>query len=553
MKPALPQDEIQRIQALQALGILDTPPEERFDRLTRLVATFLNVPIALISLVDSERQWFKSRVGLASEETSRDVSFCAHAIHFDDLFVVKNAQQDKRFADNPLVRQEPRIRFYAGQPLHAPDGSRVGTLCAIDSKPRELKPHEYQALRDLAAIAETELRLADIQTLQEEIGKQKRLQEAKEAELNQFFHLSLDLFCILDLDGNFVRLNPAFENTLGWFIHELEHESFFQRVHPDDRDTTAHHIHKLPHLEATLCFENRYLHKDGSYRWILWSFRPLPKTHKLYAVARDVTANKKQMMELASAKEVAEQANQIKSEFLANMSHELRTPLNSVIGFSNLLMVNEGGHLSETELSYLDRILNNGKHLLALINQILDLSKVEAGHSEVCLQPIDICELVHELFQLFEPQIAERPIQLVLDSPLRHIEIQSDRSKLKQILTNLIDNAIKFTEQGQITVHLELQPNTHNLHHISVSDTGIGIPTSHLQTIFQAFSQVDSGTNRKHGGTGLGLAISRSLCETLGYHLTATSQLDQGSTFTIHTTPLHTLSSSPTEHQHKQS
>ncbi|TNE52337.1 MAG: PAS domain S-box protein [Deltaproteobacteria bacterium] len=537
MKPAIPQDELQRIQALHALGILDTPPEERFDRLTRLVATLLNVPIALISLVDSERQWFKSKVGLAVEETSRDVSFCAHAIHFDDLFVVNNAEQDKRFADNPLVRQEPRIRFYAGQPLHASDGSRVGTLCAIDSKPRELKPHEHQALQDLAAIAETELRLADIQALQKEIGKQKQLQEAKEAELNQFFHLSIDLFCILDRNGNFVRLNPAFENTLGWSTHELAHESFFRHVHPEDRDSTAHHIHELSQKETTLCFENRYQHKDGSYRWILWSFRPLPKTHKLYAVARDVTDNKRQMMELSYAKEVAEQASQTKSEFLANMSHELRTPLNSVIGFSNLLMVNQDGHLSDTELSYLDRILNNGKHLLELINQILDLSKVEAGHSEVCLQPVNVCGLINELFQLFEPQISGRPIELVLDSPLPRIEIHSDRSKLKQILTNLIGNAIKFTDQGRITVHLELQPHTDSLHHISVSDTGIGIPTSHLQTIFQAFSQVDSGANRKHGGTGLGLAISRSLCQTLGYHLTATSQLHQGSTFTIHTTP----------------
>jgi DNA-binding response OmpR family regulator/phosphoribosyl 1,2-cyclic phosphodiesterase len=157
MKGPLPANERERIWALRRLNILDTPPEERFDRLTRLARRLFEVPIALVSLVDSERQWFKSCQGLAVRETPREVAFCAHAILSLDALVVSDALKDERFADNPIVTGEPHVRFYAGQPLAAPDGSRVGTLCIIDHRPRELSESDLEALRDLAALVEQEL------------------------------------------------------------------------------------------------------------------------------------------------------------------------------------------------------------------------------------------------------------------------------------------------------------------------------------------------------------------------------------------------------------
>ncbi len=157
IKAPIPEDEPQRLQALRGLRVLDSPPEERFDRLTRLARRLFDVPIALISLVDSDRQWFKSCQGLGVRETSREVAFCAHAILGADVMVVQDALQDSRFADNPLVRGEPRVRFYAGQPLSAPDGSRVGTLCIVDHRPRQLVEPDLQALRDLGVLVEQEL------------------------------------------------------------------------------------------------------------------------------------------------------------------------------------------------------------------------------------------------------------------------------------------------------------------------------------------------------------------------------------------------------------
>lgn len=155
--PPIPPDERARLAALRALNILDTPPEERFDRLTRLAQRTFNVPIALISLVDENRQWFKSCQGLLVTETPRDISFCGHAILESALMIVPDTTKDPRFSDNPLVTGEPFIRFYAGQPLRVRDGGRIGTLCLIDRVPRELDAEQRRALRDLADLVQEQL------------------------------------------------------------------------------------------------------------------------------------------------------------------------------------------------------------------------------------------------------------------------------------------------------------------------------------------------------------------------------------------------------------
>ena len=173
-KPVLPPDEHKRLAALRALGVLDSGPEERFDRLTRLARRIFQVPIALVSLVDENRQWFKSCDGLATSETPRDISFCGHAILGDGVFVIADTLQDSRFSDNPLVTGDPHIRFYAGCPLKAQDRHRLGTLCIIDHRPRTLDPGEMQALKDLAAIVEAELaatRLAVVDELTQVLNR----------------------------------------------------------------------------------------------------------------------------------------------------------------------------------------------------------------------------------------------------------------------------------------------------------------------------------------------------------------------------------------------
>ncbi len=174
MKPPVPAHEAERLAALRATGILDTPPEERFDRYTRLIRRILNTPIALVSLVDRERQWFKSRMGLDAEQTRRDISFCGHAIVQGDVLVVEDARADHRFQDNPLVNGDPNVRFYAGAPLTSPDGHVLGTLCVIDHEPRAISADELESLKDIAAMVSGEMAALQLATVDPLTGLSNR-------------------------------------------------------------------------------------------------------------------------------------------------------------------------------------------------------------------------------------------------------------------------------------------------------------------------------------------------------------------------------------------
>jgi signal transduction histidine kinase/CheY-like chemotaxis protein len=235
--------------------------------------------------------------------------------------------------------------------------------------------------------------------------------------------------------------------------------------------------------------------------------------------------------EAIRAREQAEAASHSKSDFLARMSHELRTPLNSVIGFANVLLKNRDGRLAQSDITYLDRIQANGRHLLSLINQILDLSKIEAGRVELEIRPVNVGVLIHEIVAHFEPQARERLVDVLAVVPDRLQLVNTDAEKLRQILINLIGNALKFTERGTVAVIVTAKQGV--VGSIAVRDTGIGIPPDRLSAVFDAFEQAETTTARRFGGTGLGLSISRSLAQLMGLELTVESILGEGTTFTL--------------------
>ena len=250
--------------------------------------------------------------------------------------------------------------------------------------------------------------------------------------------------------------------------------------------------------------------------------------------ARAAAALREAKEQAEEARARAEQASRAKSDFLARMSHELRTPLNSIIGFSNVLLKNRGGGLRQQDTVYLQRILANGKQLLALINDILDLSKVEAGRVQLVREPVALDALVDDLIAGFEGQLQEREgVRLVADLPLQVAPLTADAAKLQQVLLNLIGNALKFTERGTVTVRVVAAPGTRRPLRIDVIDTGLGIPPERREAIFEAFEQADSAVARRYGGTGLGLAIARSLCAVMGYGLEMRPNPLGGSVFSV--------------------
>jgi signal transduction histidine kinase len=240
------------------------------------------------------------------------------------------------------------------------------------------------------------------------------------------------------------------------------------------------------------------------------------------------------MAEADEARTRAEEASRAKSDFLARMSHELRTPLNSIIGFSNVLLKNRGGTLQPQELLFLERITANGKQLLALINDILDLSKIEAGRVQIEHAPVALDELITDLVAGFEGQLQERDgVVIATELPAPMAPLVTDGAKLQQVLLNLIGNALKFTERGQVAVCVAVDPPSRCPVRIDVADTGVGIPPERHEAIFEAFEQADNGVARRYGGTGLGLAIARSLCMAMGYGLEVRENPGGGSVFSV--------------------
>ena len=254
-------------------------------------------------------------------------------------------------------------------------------------------------------------------------------------------------------------------------------------------------------------------------------------------VARDVTERQRVADVILASKEAAEAASRAKSDFLARMSHELRTPLNAVIGFTNVILRTAQNSLTKVQITYLDRIGANGKHLLALINTVLDLSKIESGTETAEMVPTSISVLVRQTVSDLEVNASGAGHHLEVVAPLT-ANATTDPAKLKQVLINLVGNAMKFTpKNGRIVVFVEADEHTGQAQRIRVEDTGIGIAADRLDAIFEAFEQADNQTAHVYGGTGLGLAISRKLCTLMGHDLSAESSLGEGSSFTITLNP----------------
>ena len=396
-----PATEVERLAALRRYAVLDTSPELAFDEVTGLASALCGTPIALVSLVDSDRQWFKSRVGLDARETPRDIAFCSHAILQDGVFEVEDTTRDPRFADNPLVREDPSIRFYAGSTLITPDGHALGTLCVIDRRPRQLTDEQRMALRVL--------------------GRQVINQLELRQRVRELAQLSLELTVARD--------------------------------------------------------------------------RALAGTR-----ARDI--------------------------FLANMSHELRTPLNAILGLSELML--ETSAQDPGQQADLRTIHRAGRHLFEVVEDVLGYAQLELDQPQLRPREFDLCELLTEIEAFVRPQLLGRPVALECTLPARAPGF-SDPTKIRQIVLNLLGNALKFTDQGSVTLSLTHEGDSHV---VRVRDTGIGIAADKLPLLFAEFVQVHDTHATDYRGTGLGLAISRRYARLLGGDIEVESVPGSGSQFT---------------------
>ncbi|MGA1409496.1 MAG: PAS domain-containing protein [Prochlorotrichaceae cyanobacterium] len=337
-------------------------------------------------------------------------------------------------------------------------------------------------------------------------------------EIDRFFSVALDLLCFATPEGYFLRLNPQWEKTLGYPLDELQGSRFLDYVHPDDLSNTLKAVEHLTEEGILPTFVNRYRCQTGNYCWLEW--RSVMVGNIIYAAARDISQQKQTQDQLQQAKEQAEALTRAKGEFLANMSHEIRTPLSSVISIAGLLNTED---LKPEQQDLVATLSYSSNTLLRILNDILDFSKIESGGLSLEKQPFSIAEEIASILKLFEASAQEKRLVLKSSIPLHFpTTVLGDAARLRQILLNLIGNAIKFTETGSIWVIVRersLQKATPIDRYellFSIQDTGIGIQSEQLEKIFAPFSQGDSSISRQYGGTGLGLVISQRLVELMG-------------------------------------
>ena len=349
------------------------------------------------------------------------------------------------------------------------------------------------------------------------------------------------LVCEISPGGVTIFVNDAIRTLLGYEPDELIGHPWWEQLVPIEHTSQARKLARAVLRQDVTGFELPLYTKEGQWRWILWTtanrYADDGELEAVIAFGIDITERKKadetarELLEAQLARTRAEAANKAKTDFLAVMSHELRTPLNSIAGYTELLEMGLRGPVTSEQREDLLKIRRSQRHLLGLINDLMNFAKLETGHVELEFAPVPVNEILAVLDALTEPQVASKHIKYHHGRCDPGLTVYADREKTHQILINLVSNAVKFTKAGgEITI--ECEPDGDSVR-FQVTDTGEGIPAEKLGSIFEPFVQVKTGFTREHDGVGLGLAISRDLARMMHGDLTVTSKIGQGSRFTL--------------------
>jgi len=373
------------------------------------------------------------------------------------------------------------------------------------------------------------------QTQQELEALQKTaLEQRLGAEIDRFFTLSPYAMAIIELgDGAFRRINPGFTRLFGYTLEALQGTNIFDLLHEEDRAAAVGRRERARAGEGLHELESRLRHASGEYRVVSWNTSPVPEDGVTYVMGKDVTEERGAHDLLVEAKEAAEAASRTKSDFLANMSHEVRTPMNGILGLTGLALDTD---LSPEQRTFMEAVDESARSLLDILSDILDFSKIQTGALALRHSPFRLHNCLSDSFKALASRAAENGVELLYDEaadvPRRLV---GDAGRLRQVLVNLVGNAVKFTDQGEVVVRVavDLRDGDDVTVRFSVHDTGIGIDDDLKDGIFAAFSQADTSSTRQFGGMGLGLAISSQLVTMMGGELLLESEPGVGSTFSF--------------------
>jgi PAS domain S-box-containing protein len=504
-----------------------------FERIGNLLAETLDISGVLVELVEQGWPVVVTARGGVPASAVQDLLRLDRASRPAGVLLLDDARSDARLAGHPLVQSDKGIRFLAIAPLVKANGTLVGTVVAFDADRRPLHPTDAITLRNFTDLLLDHIESQDAVTERRQV--EAMLAASRERYRSVIDSLSEVIFQV-DFRGRWRFLNRAWTRLSGEEVTEALGRRALRHVLTEDRRGLLGWYRALRRGEIqTAECEFRYVGANGTVRWIeLIGFLAQDEILGIPVIAgtlKDVTERRETEATRKAARDATDRANRARAEFLATVSHEIRTPINGVVGMTGLLL---DTHLTPEQWRYASTLRASAEHLLQVINDILDYSKIDAGKLEFERVRLRVGEIVESVVAITAPRAGAKGVELkpIVPATLPH-NLMGDPGRLRQILLNLVGNAIKFTDQGSVTIEFELREETSEgaVLVMIVTDTGLGIPEESLPSLFAEFSQVDSSVSRRYGGTGLGLAICKRLLDGMGGTIDVQSAIGVGSMF----------------------
>jgi signal transduction histidine kinase len=530
MQPPTPKNELARLASLESFRVLDSEAEAAFDEIVELAAQICATPVAAISLVDTDRQWFKARIGIDATQTPRDMAFCSHAICTPtEILEVEDARSDPRFADNPLVTSDPSIRFYAGAPLIAADGAALGTLCVIDRKARVLTEGQRHSLQVLArqAMAQLELRKR-INAQQAAAEEVIALQNIDIDQRNAMLLAGEDLVAFLGLDCVYRFVNRAYLDCWQKDASEIVGKSVADLVGTSTFDEFVKPILDRALRGEIVTHESEMDFPGRGMRHVSVTYSPArDRTATIIGIVvriHDVDHMKKTEHSLQASVQKLVDFTVSQQQFIYILSHDLREPVNTLINFSEVLQADFARELSPPARQMLGFISSGANRMKALVDDLTEYMRLD--QADVDLENCDLNEIVRDVLIDLSDNIQRDQASIkVATLPV----IKGRASMIRLLFQNLIANAVKFHRPGK-PPNIGIDVKSHETEwEFMVKDDGIGIDEKYLPTLFKAFRRLNS--RKDFEGTGIGLAMVKKTAEMHGGRVWATSAKGFGSEF----------------------
>lgn len=517
--------------------VADAAPDPVLDALPALAAQIAGCPVGLLGFADGDREWIRARHRWNVAQLARDSAPGLIVIDRGEPLVVENCETDERLSQNRLVIDEPRIRFYAGVPITI-GGRTIGVLEVLDRTTRSISAHQLSLLESLATAAGEHIAARErIDALEERVAGSSDIEQQiheRDERFREIFDAVDDLIMTIRPDGRLMHFNGSCPVKLGYPSEELTGGQILDLVHPSAREAFRREFDEIVAAGRPDRVETTFV--DAYGQKIVVEGTLIPKVVDGYSVLarvifRDITDRKKAELELGRAHDEALESARLKSHFLSNVSHEIRTPIHGIVGMLGLL---DDASMSSEQKELINSARSAAESLLQTVNNILYASRLEAGKLTSAVADFDLIGGVQRVVDVMKIAAQEKglALELQLGEGLPMI-VRGDPGRYRQVLTNLVGNAIKFTDSGRVDVNLRVdrQTETHTLVRAEVSDTGSGIPEDARQRLFSPFGQVDASASRRHEGIGLGLSIAKQLVELMGGAIGFESAAGEGSTF----------------------